>query len=368
MVEQIPQGTGREKEDSPGGQAEEPGDPEPLPGQIPDPDPPRAAGAAGAFRHQQVRQGGQDGGGEHQHGEDHAVEDAVVRHGVHRPGVEGQAAGDDEVLNGIEPRPEIVRQAHGQRQAKDPPPGGAVLPVQGGTLPPEEPQGPQGQRRGGGGPQGHGEAGPGRVFPRPAGQEGKGHRHGAALFQKFHRHQGPQPPGGGEEARHHPVQAADRQEQGEGPEGGYRRGVPNPPPGDPRREDPKPRPRGQGEEKAVPNTAGQGGPDAPPPSQGLGGEVEGAGPGPGGAQGESQHPHGEDQLQKAHPGGPQATGEADLKAHARKTQGQVGPGKQQSAVEHGASLFQNNTPVLHYMDERERVGQKGGLNRRREVW
>ena len=227
---------------------------------------------------------------------------------------------------------------------------------------------PQGQRPGGGGPQGHRQAGPGRISARPAGQEDKGDGDGAALLQEFHRHQGPQPPGGGEEAGHHAVEAADGQEEGKGPEGRLPGGVPHPAPGDLRGEDPEPRRRGQGEEEAVPDAAPQGGTDAPPPAQGLGGEVEGAGPGPGGAQGKGQHPHGENQLQKAHPGGANPAGEVDLKAHARKTQGQVGPGEQQSAVEHGASLFQNNTPVLHYMDERERVGQKGGLNRRREVW
>ena len=288
------------------------------------------------------------------------MEHAVVRHGVDGPGVEGQAAGDDEVFHGVQPRPEVVRHAHGQGQAEDPPPGGPVLPAQGSALLPEDPQGPQGQRPGGGGPQGHRQAGPGRISARPAGQEDKGDGDGAALLQEFHRHQGPQPPGGGEEAGHHAVEAADGQEEGKGPEGRLPGGVPHPAPGDLRGEDPEPRRRGQGEEEAVPDAAPQGGTDAPPPAQGLGGEVEGAGPGPGGAQGESQHPHGEDQLQKAHPGGPQAAGETDLKAHARKTQGQVGPGKQQSAVEHGASLFQNNTPVLHYMDERGRVGQKGG--------
>ena len=286
----------------------------------------------------------------HEHREDHAVEHAVVRHGVHRPGVEGQTAGDDEVLNRAEPRPEVVRQPHGQGQAEDPPPGGPVPPALGGVLPPEDPQHPQGQRPGGGGPQGHGQTGPGRVPAGPAGEEGEGDGHGDPLLQELHRHQGPKPPGGGVEARHHAPQAGRGQKQGAGPEGGLRRRVPDPAPGDPGREGPEPRRRGQGEEEAVPDTAPQGGPDAPPPPQGLGGEIESAGPGPGGAACKGKHLYGQNELQKADPGGAHPAGEVDLKAHGDQPEQQVRPGEQQCAVEHRASLFQDNTPVLHYMD------------------
>ena len=64
-------------------------------------------------------------------------------------------------------------------------------------------------------------------------------------------------------------------------------------------------------------------------------------------------------VKKTYPGGADAAGEEDLKAHARKPQGQVGPGEQQRAVKHGATFFQNTTSALHYMDVSGRVGQKG---------
>ena len=146
------------------------------------------------------------------------------------------------------------------------------------------------------------------------------------------------------------MEASDRQEQGEQPQGRCRRLVADPHLAQPGRGAPQGGGRRAAADDAVLEASGEDTGEAAsrPTAQLSGGEIGGAGAYAGRSHGKRQDRYGEDQLQKADPFRADAAGEIDLEAHAGQPEKEVRSRQEHRLVEDLTAFFHSHTPIHIY--------------------